>query len=138
MTTARAAMDAGKSRAAGASPSRGRQIIEPASIQDWAAALELAAANAITKPEQQALRRAARALFHQPAGRRERFCDAAADRVHIAEAIHLVETGNAASEWAAFMKVAATIPGGSQRSIAERLRRKAARENHPRNPISGK
>jgi hypothetical protein len=56
----------------------------------------------------------------------------------IAEARNLVETGQAASEWAAFMKVAATIPGPSQRSIAERLRRKAGRENRPLNSISGR
>jgi hypothetical protein len=106
-------------------------------VHDWASALDSAAANTCNEAERKALQRASRALFHQPAGRRQKFADAAADRARIVEARHLFETGKVASEWAAYMKVAATIPGPSQRSIAERLRRKAARENHPRNSIGG-
>jgi hypothetical protein len=103
------------------------------SVHDWAAALDRAAADAGTEPERKALRRASRALFHEPSGRRENFTTAKDDRVRIAEALHLFETGREKTKWAAFMKVASTTPGPLQRSIAERLRRKEGRDNHPRN-----
>jgi hypothetical protein len=68
-----------------------------------------------------AFRRASRALFQQPAGRRPKN-----DRRLLQDARHLLEMGLAKSENDALAKVAGTIATDHQslKSIIERLRRK--------------
>lgn len=90
----------------------------PATIAEVAAELERLA----DATGESAYRRAARALYQQPAGR-----PPVDDRNALAEVRWLISTGKVASTHAALLQVARAICGrNSIRATAERLRKKLA------------
>jgi hypothetical protein len=103
------------------------------SLDRWSCELRAAAAARGSAPEAQGLQRAARAIYQVQGGRPEDPRVVALDRRCVAEARLLLETGQVQGEWSAFMKIAAGIPGASQRSIAARLRRRALRDKSLQN-----
>jgi hypothetical protein len=93
-------------------------------VQDWAHELEYAAANAISESLGQALRRAARALFHSPPGRSATWKER--DKNDLAEIVQTINDGRAKhfNEAAAIVARKYTSDRRRIRSIVERLRRR--------------